>query len=224
MGCGSALGDLFILADALVQTRAPIPPSASRIPGPEAQELATGDLRSQLYKMHGEGQISEEVFRALRDLADQGKLRSADLAVHRARARRHPPQRKDREVMNALRGIRSRQRQLSEARSRSEKVLAGLEASIAQMEERKANKEETARLAVNEGDDASARLRLTEREEISASLARLTRQAQSLRDDLLRLDGLSSQLEAKEVEMEAVLARGEMADLASTMGDREAAT
>src|SRR3989304_5766407 len=113
MGCGSGLGDLFCIADSLLQS----PRAVAGLPWQTARavEPTRGgeDLLSRLYKMHGEGLISEEVFTALRGLADRGQLRPADLAVHQARARRRPALRKDMEVENALRGIRSRLEQLA---------------------------------------------------------------------------------------------------------------
>jgi hypothetical protein len=216
MGCGSALGDLFILADTLVQSQAPGSRTVSRFHRTGGDKLGVEDLRAQLYKMHGEGQIRTEVFNALRDLADQGRLRPADLAVHRARARRRGSQPQNREVANALRGIRSRQRQLSGARSRSEKVLADLEASIGKLDEKITDKGRGARQAVSAGNETAARVQLTEKEALATSRERLTKQAQAMRDDLTRLDDLSRQLEAKEVELEALRARGELASLGST--------
>jgi hypothetical protein len=218
MGCGSALGDLFLLADTLVQSRASVSRLAAPLYGSAERKLTAKGLRAQLYRMHGQGQISEEVFNALRDLADNARLRPADLAVHGARARRRGSQPQDR-VANALRGIRSRQRQLSEARSRSEKVLANLEARVAEMDDRMANKGRVARQAVSEGDVAAARVQLTEKEALSSGRGRLAKQARALRDDLTRLDDLYRQLEAKEVELKAVRARGELASLGPSKED-----
>ncbi len=139
MWCGSPLGDLFYLADRLLEgsegharplaeaESAPTPLVAlAARPGLQARGPGAEDLRAQLYRMYGEGQIGEEVFTALRPLAEQGRLRPADLAVHRARARRRSAGGEDAPVANALRGIRSRLTQLSQARSSSERVLADL--------------------------------------------------------------------------------------------------
>jgi chromosome segregation ATPase len=158
--------------------------------------------------MYGEGQISEEVFTALRALADRGQLRPADLAVHRARARRRPAGRGDVEVANALRGIRSRLAQLAQTRAASEKVLANLEARLSGLEDRVVDKEQAARDAIAaEHDEQAARSRLAEKAEFASSRDRLTVQAQALCTDLARLDDLRAQLEAKAAELEAMQAR-----------------
>lgn len=206
MGCGPPLGDLFYLADTLLYRShySPSPAVRERGLGGEGDE----GLRAQLYQMYGEGQISEEVFTALRALADRGQLRPADLAVHRARARRRPDGHSDVEVTNALRGIRSRLAQLAQARAASEKVLANLEARLSGLEDRVVGKEQAARdaLAVAR-DETAARQRLAEKAEFASSRDRLTVQAQALRADLARLDDLRTQLEAKAAELEAMQAR-----------------
>ena len=206
MSCGSPLGDLFYLADTL-----PYHSHYSPSPAPRERGLGgEGDegLRAQLYQMYGEGQISEEVFTALRALADRGQLRPADLAVHRAPARRRPDGHSDVEVTNALRGIRSRLAQLAQARAASEKVLADLEARLSGLADRIVGKEQAARDAIAvEHDEQAARLRLAEKAELAASRSRLAAQMQALRADLARLDDLRTQLEAKAAELEAMQAR-----------------
>jgi len=206
MGCGPPLGDLFYLADTLLYRShySPSPAPRERGLGGEGDE----GLRAQLYQMYGEGQISEEVFTALRALADRGQLRPADLAVHRAPARRRPDGHSDVEVTNALRGIRSRLAQLAQARAASEKVLADLEARLSGLADRIVGKEQAARDAIAvEHDEQAARLRLAEKAELAASRSRLAAQMQALRADLARLDDLRTQLEAKAAELEAMQAR-----------------
>ena len=205
MSCGSPLGDLFYLADTLLYRSHYSSSRAVRERGLGGE----GDegLRAQLYQMYGEGQISEEVFTALRALADRGQLRPADLAVHRARARRRPDGHSDVEVTNALRGIRSRLAQLAQARAASEKVLANLEARLSGLEDRVVGKEQAARDALAERDETAARQRLAEKAEFASSRDRLTVQAQALCTDLARLDDLRTQLEAKAAELEAMQAR-----------------
>jgi phage shock protein A len=178
-------------------------------------------LRAQLYNLYGEGQISEDVFSALRSLADRGELRQSDLAVHRARARHRPTQHKDQELTNALQGVRSRMDQLVEARRGSASVLTDLDKRISEVEERIAAKESSARQAISEDDEDRARHRLAEKAELSVSRERLLAQAQALRDDLAQLADLHAQLEANEVELKAVRARRELADLASTQNGLE---
>ncbi|MBI4768906.1 MAG: hypothetical protein HY784_00465 [Chloroflexi bacterium] len=213
MGCGSPLGDLFYLADSLLE---PYPhPHPLPLPRSGGGERGVGvgvGLRAQLYQMYGDGEIGEEVFTALRALADRGQLRPADLAVHRARARQRPAERGDVEVTNALRGIRSRLAGLAQARAASEKVLADLKARLAGLDERAAGKEQAARDALAVGqDESAARLRLAEKAELARSRDRLATQAEALRADLARLDNLRAQLEARAAELEAVRARGELA-------------
>jgi hypothetical protein len=207
MGCGSPLGDLFCLADTLLYHTydSPLPLSGRGIDGEN-----NNPLRAQLYQMYGEGQISEEVFTALRLLADRGQLRPADLAVHRARVQNHSSVGKgDPVTANVLRGIRLRLTQLAQARAASEKVLADLEAQLLDLDQRAADKEQAARELV-ERDEESARQRLTEKAELGRSRERLQAQAQALRADLSRLDDLHAQLEAKSLELEAVQARSRL--------------
>jgi len=214
MSCGSPLGDLFYLADTLLYRTydAPLPLggrgaalSLSKGAGYEGD----ASLRAQLYQMYGEGQISEEVFTALRTLADRGQLRPADLAVHRARAQTRSAGHNDPVAANALRGIRSRLAQLAQARTASEKVLADLEFRLSDIDQRATAKEQAAREIV-ERDEESARRRLAEKAELGLSRGRLTAQAQALRADLTRLDDLRAQLEAKSVELEAIQARSRL--------------
>jgi len=208
MGCGSPLGDLFYLADALLYRTydSPLPPGG-RGAGGEGNE----SLRARLYRMYGEGQIGEEVFHALCALAERGQLRPADLAVHLARARRGVSQRGDAAIQNALRGIRARLAQLSQARVTSEKVLADLETRLLDLDERMVGKEQVARQAVAQ-DEGIARQRLAEKAELASSRERLAAQAQVLRADLDRLDDLCAQLEAKAVELEAVQTRSRLSE------------
>src|SRR5512134_1787246 len=159
MGCGSPLGDLFYLADAVLYYSYPAAP-------PPAESVSAGDdLRAQLYQLYGEGQIAEEVFTALRALADRGQLRPADLAVHRALARRSGG---NAALAAALRGVRARLARLTEARTASARVLADLEARQAGLDRRVAEKEDAARESLNVDEDA-ARARLAEKIELIRS-------------------------------------------------------
>ncbi len=203
MGCGSPLGDLFYLADTLLYAH----PGFATPPPSRSSAMGEG-VRAELYWMYGEGQISEEVFTALRALADRGQLRPADLAAHRARARRRPIGSNAAAVANALRGIRSRLAQLAQARTASERVLANLEARLSGLEDRVVGKEQAARDAIAvERYEMAARQRLAEKVEFASSRDRLAVQVQALRADLARLDDLRTQLEAKAAELEAMQAR-----------------
>jgi chromosome segregation ATPase len=210
MGCGSPLGDLFYLADALIagsfSGQAVLYASAPTEWAWGVEGNSQGDLRARLYRMYGEGQISEEVFHALRALAERDQLRSADLAVHLARSRHSMSERGDAVTGNALRGIRSRLDQLGQARAGSEKALADLEIRLAELDERMAGKEQAARQAVAQDED-TARARLAEKAELASSRERLATQVQALRADLARLGDLCAQLEAKSAELESVQAR-----------------
>jgi len=217
MGCGSVLGDLFYLTDALIQ-KSSLPSQSREVTAiPLTQGVERGNpgvrgerLRTQLYKMYGEGQIDEQVFTAFRTLSERGQLRPADLAVHQAGARNRPTQREDVEVLNALKGIRSRMSQLAQVRSTSAKVLADLESRLAQLDESIEVKERAARQSV-QFDEDTARRKLIEKSDLASRYERLSSQAQALRDDLARVDELCSQLEFKAGELEAVLARSELA-------------
>jgi len=129
--------------------------------------------------------------------------------VHGARARRPSTGHGDPVTANALRGIRSRLTQLGQARASSEKVLADLESRLSDIDQRTADKEQAAREIV-ERDESSARQRLAEKAELGLSRGRLAIQTQALREDLIRLDDLRAQLEAKSIELEAVQARSRL--------------
>lgn len=205
MGCGLPLGDLFYLTDSLLQQGSRNGSAVARDVASSAYRAPDG-LLAQLYQMYGDGQISEEVFIALRALAERGQLRPADLAVHRARVQlRHD----DSGITNALRGIRSRLAQLAQARAASEKVLADLEARLSEIDQRAADKEHSARKILAR-DEQSARRRLAEKAELNLSRDRLAAQAEALHADLRRLDDLRAQLEAKSIELEAVQARSRL--------------
>ena len=209
MSCGSPLGELFYLADSLLDRGTYNGWRVASDATDTAPHTPPNGLFPQLYQMYGEGQISEEVFTALRTLADRGQLRPADLAVHRARAQTRSAGHNDPVVANALRGIRSRLAQLAQARTASEKVLADLEFRLSDIDQRVTAKEQAAREIV-ERDEESARQRLAEKAELGLSRGRLTAQAQALRADLIRLDDLRAQLEAKSVELEAIQARSRL--------------
>lgn len=209
MGCGSVLGDLFYLTDSFIQRESGNGWRVASDVTFTAYHTPPDDLRAQLYQMYGEGQISEEVFTALRSLAGRSQLRPADLAVHRARAQHRSMGHEDPATANALRGIRSRLTQLAQARASSEKILADLEARLSDIDRRAADKQRAAREVV-ERDEESARQRLAEKAELGVSRDRLAAQAQALRADLSRLDDLCAQLEAKSMELEAVQARSRL--------------
>ncbi len=206
--CGSVLGDLreAYLTDTLLGRRMGDEWQVTSHSSSVTRHAPGEDLRAQLYQLYGDGQIGEEVFTALRALADCGQLRPADLAAHRARARRCLAGSDDAAVADALRGIRSRLVQLTQSRATSEKVLAGLEARRLELGERIAGKEQAARDTLGR-DESVARQRLAEKAELAHSRDRLAVQAQALRADLARLDDLCMQLEAKAAELEAVQAR-----------------
>lgn len=207
MGCGSILGDLFYLADSLLEgPRTQIPPQIDFRGGNEG-------LYAQLYRMYGQGQINDDIFNALRVLAAEGNLRPADLAVHRTKTSRRVTYKADSEVQNALRGVHSRLTQLAETRANSEKVLQDLETRIADLDEAVSAREQNARQAVGENNEDIARRHLSEKNDLADNHARLAAQAQALREDLARLDHLRTQLETKAVELDAVRTREEMANI-----------
>ena len=207
MSCGSPLGDLFYLADALLSRPSDTPSSLH--PSPIGRGEGGEGLRAQLYQLYGEGQISEEVFTALRTLAEHSQLRPADLAVHRARSRGTSSGSGDPVMANALKGVRSRLTQLGQTRASSERVLNDLESRLAGLEDRVAAKDQSARQAVGR-DDEAARQRLAEKMELIESRERLATQAVALKADLSRLDDLCAQLETKAAELEAAQARSRL--------------
>ncbi len=219
MNCGSILGDLFYLADSLLDRQRLLSDGwqdqylSPPVTGHSSPVTQSGDegLLAQLYNMYGEGQVSEEVFTSLKTLADRGQLRPADLAVHRVRAKQSPIPERNVEVDNAIRGIRSRLIQLERTRNASAGVLADLEARLSGLDERMSNKERAARQVIEDDEDI-ARRRLAEKAELGSSYERLSSQAQALREDLARLDDLQAQLEVKMTELEAVQARSELAE------------
>ena len=208
LGCGSGLNDLFHLVDRLLEDNrahrgGALPPVAlSRPPRP--------GLREQLYDMYGRGELSAAAFAALKSLAERGALRAADLAVHGARAQRRRSRPESSETAAALRKVQTRLMQLEEAGDDSSQTLADLEARMAGLMERTADKEQTAREVVATDEEAARRL-LIEKAELQASRERLAEQAQALRDDLARLGDLRAQLEVKASELEAVEAREQLA-------------
>ena len=207
MGCGSILGDLFYLADSLLESqRTQLPPQMEYRGGNKG-------LHAQLYQRYGQGLINEEVFNAFRKLEDRGALRPADLAVHQGKSPlRRSPRKGDSELQNTLRGVHSRLTQLAETRANSNKVLQDLEARLANLDKAAAQKEQKARQAVGENDEDLARRRLSEKTDLLKNHARLDAQAQALREDLIRLDHLRSQLESKAAELEAMCSREEVAN------------
>jgi phage shock protein A len=163
--------------------------------------------------MYGQGLINDEVFNALRVLSAEGKLRPADLAVHRIKVNRRATRKVDSELQNALRGIRSRLTQLRETRANSEKVLHDLEARIADLDEAVSAREQKARQAVGENNEDVARRQLSEKTDLIKNRAQLDTQAKALREDLTRLDRLRTQLETKVAELDAVRTREELANI-----------
>lgn len=207
LGCGPGLGNLFYLADRLLEDN-----RARRgyAPGAPASLRPIPDLTRQLYEMYGRGELSEAAFAAFKSLAERGALRPADLAVHRVKAQRRGPWLGGGETAATLRQVQVRLAQLDEAREASSQTLADLEARMAGLAERATGKEQAARELVATDEEVARRL-LMEKAELEASRERLAEQVQALRDDLARLDDLQAQLEAKATELEAVGAREELA-------------
>jgi len=208
LGCGPGLGNLFYLADRLLEdnrARRGSALSAAPVARPSRSELT-----QQLYDMYSRGELSEAAFAALKSLAGRGALRPADLAVHRVKAQRRGPRPGGGETAVALRQVQTRLAQLDEAWEASSQTLADLEARMAGLVERATGKEQAARQLVATDEEAARRL-LMEKAELEASRERLAEQAQALRDDLARLDDLRAQLEAKAAELEAVGTREELA-------------
>ena len=205
LGCGPGLGDLFHLADRLLEDNRAHRGSA--LGAAPVARPARPDLTQHLYDMYGRGELSEVAFTALKPLADRGALRSADLAVHRVKARRRGLLRPGGgETAAALRQVQARLMQLEEAREASSRALAELESRMVELAKRATGKEQAAREQVTR-DEEAARRALTEKVAFEASGERLATQAAALREDLARLEGLRAQLEAKATELEAVGAR-----------------
>lgn len=228
IGCGSGLYDLFYLTDTLIRDNRAhrdhlqaAPAVLGPVTGSRAGE-STQALVDQLCEMAGRGQLSNETFEALKALADRGQLRLADLAVHRVRAGRQASRgsRTDTDAKRAatLRQVRARLAQLDEARASSVAVLADLESRLDRLTSQIEAKEQAARDQVAT-DEAAARRRLTEKAALAESRHRLNEQAQALRDDLARLDEMRLQLADRAAELEAVLARSEIAALGATAPD-----
>jgi len=204
LGCGPGLGNLFHLADRLLEDNRAH--RGSTLAATPVARSSRPDLTQQLYDMYGRGELREVAVGALKSLSERGALRSADLAVHRLKARRRGPRPGGGETATALRQVRARLMQFGEAREASSRALADLEARMVELAERATGKEQAAREQVTT-DEAAARRALTEKAALEASRERLAAQAAALRDDLARLDDLRTQLEAKATELETVGAR-----------------
>lgn len=227
MGCGPDVFRLFDLADTLVRDNrsrryaAYRPVGRPQPSGPSPQE--------QLYDMYGRGELDEQTFDDLKDLAARGQLRPVDLAVlryeRRQKTRTRPPASEE-EV--AIRQLRARIAQLEGAREESARVLASLQAKIEDVKARAQKREEAARQAVVSDPSTGsgrretlARRYLTEKQELLKTQARLEEQAQALRDDLARLDELKGELEAKVTELEALRSRQEIGALRTEIVEGE---
>ncbi len=208
MGCGPDVFRLFDLADAFMREnrarrQAACCPEETMgrrpSPGPSVQE--------QLYEMYGRGELDEPTFQRLKELAARGQLRPVDLAVlryERRQQKRTQPPLSEEEA--AIRQLRARIAQLEQARTDSAQVLETLEAKVREMEDRAREREEAARQAVAR-DESLARRYLLEKQTLLETRARLVEQAEALRKDMERLDGLKAQLEAKVAELEALRSR-----------------
>jgi len=224
MSCGPGLHDLFYLTDMLIRdnrARRDYLQVAPAAPSPATGSWAGESIKAlvdQLYEMVDRGELSDEVFKALKALAARGQLRPADLAVHRVRAGRQVRRRAETEEAAALRQVRARLAQLDDARESSSAVLADLESRLDRLASQIASKEQDARDRVAT-DEGAARRILTEKAALADSYRRLNEQAQALHDDLARLDEIRLQLEDRAAELEAVLARSEIAALGAATPD-----
>ncbi len=220
MGCGPDLFRLFDLADTLVRDNRSRRQAVHR---PMGQPQPSGpSLQEQLYEMYGRGEIDEETFNALKELAARGQLRPVDLAVLRyERRRKGRLRRRESEEEAALRQLRARIAQLEEAREASARVLASLREQIEDVAARIQKREEAARRVVAT-DEALARRYLMEKQELLETQARLEAQAQALQADLTRLDELRGTLEAKITELEALRTRQELQALQGEITEERA--
>jgi len=224
IGCGAGLYDLFYLTDMLIRDNrvhrdhVQAAPAVLGLATSSRARESTKALVDQLHEMAGRGQLSDEAFEALKSLADRDQLRPADLAVHRVRARRQGHRRTDTEEAAALRQVQARLAQLDEARESSSGALADLESRLDRLASQIEAKEQAARDRVAT-DEAAARRALTEKAALVDSHRRLNEQAQALRDDLTRLEEMRLQLADRAAELEAVLARSEIAALGAAEQD-----
>lgn len=225
MGCGPDVFRLFDLADTLVRDNRSRRYEVYRPVG--LPQPAGPSLQEQLYDMYGRGELDEKTFNDLKDLAARGQLRPVDLAVlryeRRQKVRARPPSSEE-EV--AIRQLRARIAQLEGAREESSRVLASLQEKIEDVKARAQRREEAARQVVTTDpstssghSEALARRYLMEKQELVATRTRLEEQAQSLRDDLTKLDELSGQLEAKVMELEALHSRQEIGALRAEIAE-----
>lgn len=217
MGCGPDVFRLFDLADTLVRDNRSRRHAAYR---PAGRPQPSGpSLQEQLYDMYGRGELDEQTFNDLKDLAARGQLRPVDLAVlryaRRQKARTWPPASEE-EV--AIQQLKARIAQLEGAREESSRVLASLQAKIEDVKARTQKREEGARQVVAT-DEPLARRYLTEKQTLLETQARLEEQAQSLQDDLARLDELKGELEAKVAELEALRSRQEIGALRTEIAE-----
>jgi chromosome segregation ATPase len=219
MGCGPDVFRLFDLADALVRDNQWRRYAAYR---PIGRPQPTGpSLQEQLYDMYGRGELNEETFNDLKDLASRGQLRPVDLAVLRYQGRQktkvRPP---ETEEETAIRQLQARIFHLESAREESARVLASLHKKIDDVKGRAQKREEIARRVIAT-DEARARRYLTEKQELLEIRARLEKQTQALQDDLAKLDELKGELEAKVTELEALHSRRELHALRTEIKEAE---
>ena len=218
MGCGSILGDLFVLTDSLIERQHPDSARrqgkytlSSRRHQHQSTQRPEEDLLSELNVMYAKGQIGKEVYRELKTLALQGQLRRSDLLVHQTRSLSSDYYGKNKEIWDTIKGINTRLTQLQMIRKDLNATLDNLAFRMKDLQERINEKESAARHAASENDDL-ARERLLEKAEFQTSYERLQAQAVSLKKDLAELDDLQAQLEAKKSELKAVLTRASVTE------------
>ena len=217
MGCGPDVFRLFDLADTLVRDNRSRRYEAYRPVG--LPQPSGPSLQEQIYDMYGRGELDEQTFSELKDLAARGQLRPVDLAVLRyerhQKSRARPPASEE-EV--AIRQLKARIAQLEGAREESSQVLAALQEKAEDVKARAQKREDAARQAVAM-DEALARRHLMEKQKLVETQTHLEEQAQALRDDLARLDELQGELEAKVMELEALRSRQEIGALRAEIAE-----
>ncbi len=213
MGCGGGFRFGRLLADIEYGSR--LLPGGGY--GGYGHSCVEDTIRRELDTLYANGTVTHDEYQDARKAIDAGRFTLDDLWELRQRAAKQNSDNVQAgpdgdELRKTLAQLESKERDLSEARQRTEKVWKELNSSIEDLAKQITRQEELARTALS-SDEEEARRHLTRRMELAEQSAGLEGRARELSEEMERLDALSQRIRTRIAEVTALRHRERLARL-----------